>query len=334
MKYLVFTVSMLACISFTHAQNLHTPAEIFKIIEESELTYELGILEEPIPVPDRSNRLNYNHYYRTNTDGKLATYSYELSDETKELLDLAEKQYAQNDYTLARSLYLQVLESDSSYYEVMTYIGQMYEAENDYEKAIEWYQTTIEHNYIDYMAHWFLADAYYRLERKEEALNEISIALVLNRNNPRLRSSFDRIYKQNKLSTSNWTFNPQIKLDSISATEYSLQFDEDWLGFGLVKAVWAFEPGYSESMGVAKGQYSTIEEKEAIASLLSGLSKKQLKKVPEFKALKMALDQGMINDYILFETVLTENPHVAYQLPEETILSIQQYLITVRGSVK
>ncbi len=334
MKYLVITITMLCCISFTYAQNIHTPAEIFKIIEESELTYELGILEEPIPVPDRSSRLNYNHYYRTTIDGKMVTYAYEVSDETKELLGLAEKQYAQNDYTLARSLYLQVLESDSNYYEVMTYIGQMYEAEKNYEKAIEWYKIAIEHNYIDYMAHWFLADAYYVLERKEDALNEISIALILNRNNPRLRGSFDRIYKQNKLSTSDWSFNPQIKLDSISPVEYSLKFDKDWLGFGLVKSVWAFEPGYSESMGVAKGNYSTLEEKEAIASLLAGLSKKQMKKNPEFKALKMALDQGMINDYILFETVLTQNPHVAYQLPEESILGIREYLINVRGNVK
>jgi len=216
----------------------------------------------------------------------------------------------------------------------MTYIGQMYENEGDFDNAIEWYQTAIDHNYIDYMAHWFLADAYQRKGHLEKTVDEITIALILNRNNPRIKASFSNIYKQKKLKNSDWVFNPQVQIDSIGISEVKVAFGEDWLGYALVKALWEYEPGYSELMGVSKGSYSTIQEKEGIASLLTALSKKQLKKIPEFKALKQSLENEMIDEFILFEIMLPKIPFAAYQLPKETILNIKNYVVQVRGNQK
>jgi tetratricopeptide (TPR) repeat protein len=310
------------------AQEIHDPAEIFKIIEESPVTYELSMLEEAIPIPDRSENLNYNNCYR------VTTFKYEIKGLAKEYLERAEAFYTEHKFSQARDMYLKVLEADSTMYEVMTYIGQMYENEGDIKHAIEWYQTTIKHNYIDYMAHWFLADAYKSQGDLDKAVDEITIAMILNRNNPRIKKSMSDIYNKKKLKTIEWEFNPQMKIDSINKDNVKIEFDTDWLGYAMVKAIWAYEPGYSESMGVEPGTFSTSEEKEGILSLMMPMDKKKMKKVPEFKALNLAIEHHMITSYILYEILLPQYPITAYQLPEETINDIKDYVIQVRGKVK
>lgn len=216
----------------------------------------------------------------------------------------------------------------------MTYIGQTYEIEGDFDNAIEWYEKTISLNYIDYMAHWFLADAYKMRGELDLAVDEITIAMILNRNNPRIEKSLSDIYKLKKLKTDDWTFNPQIKIDSTGIDEVSISFSPDWLGYAMVKAVWKYEPGYKESMGVTSGSFSTIEEKECFISLMTSFDKKRLKKHPEFKALKLSLDKKMIDEFIFYEIILPEYPFVAYQLTEEFLNEIKDYVKEIRGNKK
>ena len=95
-----------------------------------------------------------------------------------------------------------------------------------------------------------------------------------------------------------------------------------------------YEPGYKESMGWKPGTFSFIQEKECFASLMTGFDKKKLKKYPEFNTLQRALDKKLIDEYIYYEILLTDYPFAAYQLPEETIEKIKQYVIEIRGKKK
>lgn len=330
MKNLLLTFGVF-CIGVLNVfgQEIHAPDEIFKIMEKSAITYELRELEDEILPPDRTGNLNYNHFYRVIDEGQILTFRYEADSVVQELLRRAEAFFKEREFQAAREMYLEVLEADSTYYEVMTYIGQTHGIDGDFDKAIEWYKETIRKNYIDYMAHWFLADAYKSQGELDKAVDEITIAMILNRNNPRIKKSFNEIYRLKKLNTDDW--NPQMRIDSIGANKVSIAFDADWLGYALVKALWRYEPGYKESMGVSDGSFSTIEEKESFVSLMTGLDKKTIKKNPEFKALKSSLDKEMIDEYIFYEIVLPEHPFVAYQLPEEFIDQIKDYVISIRG---
>ena len=332
MKKSFLTAVFVFIVVFLMGQSLHSPSEIFQIMEKSPVSYELNLLDSIIPVPDRTENLNYNFYYRVIDENSISTFRYETSETANNYFSKAEKYYSEGNYDLAREMYLKVLETDSNYFEVMTYIGQMYENEGDIDNAIKWFKIAIDHNYIDYMAHWFLADAYQDQGDLDKAVDEITIALILNRNNPRIKDSFSNIYKKKKLKSSDWTFNPQMRIDSIGINKVKISFEEVWLGYALVKALWEFEPGYSESMGVTKGTYSTIQDKEALLGLMSGLNKKKIKKEPEFKALNKSFDNKMLDEFILFEIVLPDIPMVAYQLPKETILDIKNYVIQVRGN--
>ena len=257
-------------------QEIHTPTEIFKIMEKSPVTYELNALDEEILPQDRTDNLNDNHYYRVIADDQLSTYKYEIDSNVQRCLTKAEDYFHGQKFSLARDMYLKALEMDSSYYEVMTYIGQTFGIEGDFDKAIDWYNRTISLNYIDYMAHWFLADAYKTKGELDKAIDEITIAMILNRNNPRIKKSFNNIYELKGLKTNDWIFNPQIKIDSIGINKVRISFDADWLGYALAKAVWKYEPGYKQSMGASDDSFTTIEEKECFVSLMTSFNKKKL----------------------------------------------------------
>ena len=315
------------------SQEIHSPVEIMQILETSDVSYVLHTLETEIETPDRSTLLTTVGYYRKIENDQIQTLEYLLSEEGYAHYTKAEELFEAKAYAEAKEMYLKLLETDPNYYTAMTFIGQINGIEGDFETAIEWYKKSIDNNYIDYLAHWFLADAYASLDQPKKALKEITVAQILNRNNLRIQASFKRIYEQNKLKAPDWSFTPQIKLEEGEEGEANIYFHADWLGYSLAKALWKFEPGYSESMGVAPGTLSTIEEREAIASLAITLidDKKKTKKHPEFNALVQAVMGKMSDEFIFYEIILPDYPDVAFQLSEEFIEDIRDYVIKVRG---
>jgi len=330
--YLLFV--FLTVITCGFSQQIHSPAEIVKIMSDSKLSYEITILDKTIECTDFSEKLNYHDCYRVSTDSGLFTYNITVNDKAKPLFDKAENFFQSNNYDSALVYYKLSLTADSSLYNVMTYIGQIYEHNRDYENAIKWYKEVISKNYIDYMAHWFLADSYLTINDLKNATDEIVIAQILNRNNPRIKNAMVNIFEKAKRSTEDWCFNPQMKLDKISDNKISVAINEKWTGYAIAKAIWAFEPGYKESMGVAQGHYSTIEDRECLISLLAGIenAKIKIKKDPQLKILKEAAENNHLNDYILYEIVLPQTPFVAFQLPEQTILDIKDYILNYRNT--
>ena len=329
-RYLFVLVFFITKLFTSYAQEIHTPAEIIQIMEKSEVMYSLESLEEEIAAPDRSENLNMNFYYRKMEGNTITTLKYDVSNAIEEMFEEAEKRFQEKDFLGARALYLKILGEDPGYFKVMTYIGQTYGIEGDFDKAGEWYDKAIASNYIDYMAHWFLADVYKQKGDLDKAIDEITIAQILNRNNPRIQQSLIDIYQLKKMKYADWVFNPQIKIESEEDMKVSVKFDADWLGYGLVKALWMYEPGYRESMGIEEGTMSSLEEREAFASLVVGFNKKKLKKHEEFKALNLAIEKDMINEFIFFEIFLPKNPFAANQLSEDFVNDIKEYVIEVR----
>jgi len=336
MKTLLTTLLLiLTCI--THAvaqQKLHTPAEILKMMSDSKLMYEVKMLDKPVTCPDYSNKLNSQDSYRVYTDSGFYTSRYEINDKARPLLDQAEAYFKSNNRYSALMYYRMALEADSTQYYILTYIGQMYDGQRDYTNSIEWYKKAISKNYIDYMAHWFLADAYFAIGEVDSAVDEIVIARILNRNNPRLADSMNRIFKKAKRNTNDWCFNPQIAINKGEGNRVIVEMSADWTAYAMAKALWNFEPGYKESMGVAPDNYSTIEEKECLFALLVGMenAKTSVKNNPQLMILKKATDNNHLEDYMLYEVFLPRSPQVAYQLSEQAIQSIKDYVLNVRNT--
>jgi tetratricopeptide (TPR) repeat protein len=334
MKRSGLLLMLLFLFTYGFPQTIHSTGEILKIMSDSKLSYEIKILDSTINCKDYSDKVNYHDCYRVTTDSGLYTYKFSYNDQSQPLFDKAETFFQSKNLDSALVYYKSSLIADSSLYNVMTYIGQIYGSKGNYKDAIEWYKKAIQHNYIDYMAHWFLADTYLATKDLNSALEEIVIAQILNRNNQRIKKAVTNILDKNKRSTEDWCFNPQIELGRISDNKISVSLKDNWTGYAMAKALWTYEPGYRESMGVASGQYSTLEDKECLISLLTGIenAKIKIKNDPQLQILKNAADNKYLEEYILYEIVLPQAPFVAYQLPEQTIQQIKDYIINIRNT--
>ena len=333
MKKVTSLLAFLSFLSIGFTQQIHSPAEIFKLLSDSKLSYDIKSLNKSIDCKDYSDKLNYNNCYRVSTDSGLITYKFSINEAAKPFFDKAENFFNSKQPDSALYYYKLTLKWDSSQYNVMTYIGQIYDLLKDQKNAIIWYKKAISKNYIDYMAHWFLADDYLEINDRKNAVDEIVIAQILNRNNPRIKRSMISIFNKVKRNTEDWSFCPQMELTKSSDHKISVAITDKWVGYAMAKALWTYEPGYKESMGVTPGQYSTLEDKECLISLLASIenAKVNIKDDAQLLILKDAAEKKHLEDYILYEIVLPQTPFVAFQLPEQTILSIKDYILTVRN---
>ncbi|MDD4968017.1 MAG: tetratricopeptide repeat protein [Paludibacter sp.] len=336
MKKSAVVLVLLSIFSYGYTQEIHSPVEILKLLSNSKLRYDIKMLDKPITGPDYSVKLNYSDSYRVVSDSSINTYFYKPNDLATQKFQKAEIYFQAKDYENALIWYKSTLEADSSYFLVMNYIGQVYEINKDHKNAIFWYKKAISKNYIDYMSHWFLADNYKSINDLTHAVDEIVIARILNRNNPRIKKSFDAIFLRAKRDTSDWYFNPQIEISKPSENTINLAMNDKWFGYGMPKALWMYEPGYSESMGATKGQHTILEDRECLISMVIAQTnaKAKIKGIPEFTVLKQAAENKHLDDYIFFEIILPKNPAVAYQLPEKSILEIKDYILDVRNKKK
>lgn len=318
------------------AQDLHTPKEIFDILEKSTLSYSINQLETAIPLKDQTYNLNTSDFYRVEENGSLITKTVKLTEEALALKEKAEKFFREKNYSAARKTYQEVKKLHPEYSKLTTYIGQTYYLEGDIDKSIRLYKQAIEQNPIDYMAHWFLARSYIQNKNFDKGLNEYIRAHLLNRNHKLMLVELQKVMELSKKTYEDWTFNPQYKLTSTDSQNVNIFYDTDWMSYALTKAVWAYEPGYRASMGLGPNEkVSILEEKEALASFyVLNIDNKKLNKKPFFKALDQAFNNQQFDAFILYEILLVEIPFIAYQLPDETLGSLRNYILETRSSKK
>ncbi len=337
-------VIILTIISVTapglRAQKYHTPDQILKILSDSKVMYAINTDDNLQPASIDSLPLN-NHgvFWLKNADGTKQLMTYEEVDKSiprfDSLLRDAEKLFMENKTTDARRVYHTVLGLDAQNSQVMTFIGQTYSSESFDDEAILWYQKAIATNYYDYMAHWFLADAYEKRGEVEKAKKEIITARILNRNNPRLMESLKRIYTTFHSQYSEWNFQPVYSLSKSQEGKVTLTFDHgqpEWLSYALCKALWMYEPGYRESMlKDTRSLPAIVEENECVINLAAGEINAGRKSTnPAVMSLLRAADKKMVPDYVVYEIILFRQPGIVFYFDEPTIDRLVEYVLEIR----
>lgn len=321
---LLILLCLFATISF--AQNKNPLQEAMETLKASKTLYSMKMLDKPIPVPDRSRLINIQVYREKKDDG-YDVKAIKATGEAKKLFDKAESFFGSHQYAKARDAYTLALQQDPKLYSAMTYIAQTYGIEKNWDKAELWYKKAIEANYIDFLAHWMLADVYKVKGQKEKALEEISIAKVLNRNNPRLEALRKEIYGLNGLNIKNWTFNPQVRISRDSVTgNVNMVADSIWAIYASVQAAWLYEPKYKE-----RAKKSVMPEtmfRECLMGLLPFMENKSLKdSVEVLKRLDKVLTADKLEEFIFYEIILPDNPALIFYLDKKQIESLKDYVI-------
>ncbi len=217
----------------------------------------------------------------------------------------------------------------------MSGVGQTYAAEKNYTQAETWYKKAIQLNYMDSYTHRLLARTYKLKGARDSALKEITIALVLDRRHQSVIREWKEFYKDAGLSTAEWSFTPQIRLTKQGDSKVLVEYKDPWLSYGLAKAAWSYEPGFKEAAGVKADQGVTmIEEFECVYNLVVSLAKVEENQKPlPCKALEEAVRNSMIYEFIFFEIVLPRDPFFVYQIPNQGIEKIADYVLSVRGKL-
>lgn len=319
MRFLLLFVACL--VSVVSAQKVNTLETIMKTMEASKVVYEIKTMEKPVPVPDRSAYLTTNQYYQVIKGGKIDVDVYELSEKGKKEFFKAEKAFENKDLETARNHYKKALLADPNYTPVVDYIGQIYGIQMDYKQAEHWYKKAIEQNFIDNFAHWMLADICMLTNRKELALEEIAMAKVLNRNNPRLDQHFKKICLANGLDTTSFIFNPQVRISN-TPKSVTVETAEDWMMYGMAKANWEYEPGYSEgksfyekSKELLLAQYTYASANNKNSALIQRLNK--------------AIDKNFFSEFLYYETILPDNPENVFYQDKEALKKLRDYVIEI-----
>ena len=325
---------------FTFAQKYHEPAEILKILSDSRLTYDIGMLQSPeIKTVEYPPQLNHGLFLKKMPNGTRVVTTYDSEFDSVETykpnLMTAESAYANKEFSQARLSYIKALLAAPNSSQVMTFIGQSFEAEHAFDSAKVWYLRAIDANFYDYMAHWFLADIHWRQQSKDSAITEICLARIMNRNNPRLSASFVRIFKDAEINYSDWEFHPAINVEQLPTNHISVTFDEkhsEWLPYALCKALWKFEPDYRKSMlSRVKGLPAVIEETECVMNVIIGLeNSKTSTDDKSLKAAKEALEGNMFSEFIVYDVILPGEPYYAFNLSREFMKNVAQYITKVR----
>lgn len=311
-------------LSFAEVENPLKKA--MDLVNESKTLYSLKIVDKPFPVPDRSRLINFP-VYREKKGDSYDVKAIKATGEAKKLLDKAENYFGSHQYAKARDAYTLALQEDPKLYSAITYIGQTYGIERNWDKAELWYKKAIEANYVDFLAHWLLADVYKVKGQKEKALEEISIAKVLNRNNPRLEALRKEIYGLNGLNIKNWTFNPQVSIARDSATgNVNMQSDSIWTYYAFVQAAWLYEPYYKEK--AKKVLMPQTMYRECLMGLLPFIENKSLKESVEvLRRLDKALNADKLSEFVFYEILLLDYPTASFQLDKKQIEGLKDYLI-------
>lgn len=336
MKKITFTLAFIAAFAVSFSQNIHRITEIVRIMDESDVTYTLKSVETSFHTEFEDRPVFMNNYYREVTDSGLNVKQYEPSRMVEELFQKAEECFEKGDLVKAREYYQDVLAEDPTYYKCLVYIGDTYLHSRYFAEAAEWYGKAVKANYIDYLAHWGLAHACLLLGQKDRAVREITIAKVLNRNNPRLQTMMNTIYKEKKLVYNNWYFEPQCSVTEEYNAEREknvvvISYRDYWMPYAIVNAVWMYEPDYAEGMG--DNQFGLLQNKEALAAMLT-VGDKKAKKDIAFKVCEAALDKGEFDAYQIYEYLLPEHPEVVMLLSDDNIQRLADYVLNIRNKFK
>jgi tetratricopeptide (TPR) repeat protein len=321
-----------------NAQAVHKPAELLKIMKDSKVTYVVAELYVDVNPRDYSNMyLNGTNIYHEDSDGHMAVKKLVLMKDAEAEWNAGEKSFTQDSNLIqARKHYKNVLDMQSDYYPAKVRIGQTFEKEKDFEKATMAYKQAVSKNFVDYMPHWMLAEAYYKEKNFEDAASEITLAHILDRNNSKIIERLIDMYADAKLNYDDWVFTPQVKLfKGQKENEIKVLSKEGWGGYAIGKAIWGYEPGYSESQGEKPGALSLLQEQECLLTLLAGYDETKIK-TPDagLVNLQKAQENKLLEGFIYYEIFLKQQPAMVYQLPNTVIKKMKNYFMLTHSGQK
>jgi tetratricopeptide (TPR) repeat protein len=339
-------------------EELTDPAGFVKIVEESKLTYEIGVQRPvPNPVPDlecpsRSPALRLV----ASSEGKSLVL-WEPSKEAAAHFEAAEKLFAEKRFPEAAVEYRKGLALDPEYGLGWLYSGDVPFHRGDYESALAAYRKALALDPTHPQAHHFAAHALLKLGRLDDAETESVRALVYDPSYAGAWAGLRHLGRLAAFTVQRHEFSPPADaLGQRQGDRVSIAVDEsgEWLGYLLCKAVWRNEPDYRRRKNggqeMDEGSWSLTEERECLANYIAtnfSLARARLEEeaarkgliqheISEEQALAAApalvrhlhevAAEGLLDGFIAFEYLGRRCPMAVSLLPEDVLDQAERYI--------
>jgi tetratricopeptide (TPR) repeat protein len=325
-----------------------SPAEVMKRLEDSKVQYRLDpkdsppggwaeelwpLRVEPVEVP----RVVIE-------DGHRVIHEWPENPQAQELINQAEEHYQARRYAEAAKLYEKAVAVCPDCYLARAYLGDAKLFAGDPAGALVDYQKATEINPDDYRLYYFQGSALARLGRLKEARDAFAWSLVLNPRNPILREFF----QQNRglgMAILDDVLVPRgfaHEDGKAVAVEFDPDYGPAWLAFANCKALWLGEASHRKEMtGTTEIHFSSIEETECLASTVMVYASQKEKGEqgptdPSLDRLMAVIQDGMVDELILFEMATRVHPQYTLTLDDEERQRLKAYvlqhvLLSVRG---
>ncbi len=333
MKKIIILLNLLTIVLFASDSKINDSKTIINWMENSEIAYELKGIKEKDFVDKKSYPLITDIFYKSIEKNKSVTFKkYTVDKKYDADFKKAEEYFLKGDYKNAREYYKNVLKGNDKISTILTYVGQTYFMEKDYDNSLIWLEKAVKANNIDYLAHWILASTYVKKQNCEKAKDEMIYAHLFNRNNTRLLKEMNDILKLNKLKPNNWKFdlNYNIIINDKSKTTIEMQENHvDCMIYFVTIALWMTDSDYVKSKQIKNDIPEVLAETEAVINLYAAAisSKKDYSQFEFYKYLKKSAESKDIHSFIIYETLLPKYPHIIFNMDQKGIDKLKDYFI-------
>jgi len=300
---------------------IHYPEELYRILENSDDIYILEAVEESVMVmPRNDSEVIREIYYIDSSGGAPVLRLFEISDSASEMLHWSEVMFSDGDYAGALAGYQEIPPLEPDYHLIWTFIGDAHYNLGNYDSAVYYLDRAVEENFIDYDAHWFLADALFRQGKFDEAAKEITYAHILNVHHEVIFGLMKPYWKRAGHLWQDWDFRPAYEISEESDTVY-IRAPEHWIAYAMVKALWKYEPDYAERMGVRNHNDSGVYIIEETEALLCHYVSSETGSI-----LGQIIADGYLNEFIKYEMALKKIPKIGMLFSRDEFERLFEYI--------
>jgi tetratricopeptide (TPR) repeat protein len=326
----------------------HTPAEIYEIMDKSDVRYKIEEVEDLKPfnlVQHSTESYPISPYHRIvyESADKYTIIIDEPKGRIADIFNQAAQELQNDNFKAVRKLYEEALSIDSGYFKTWTNLGDTYYLLGDYETAEGMLKKSIAMNDIGYQEYFFLADVYDKMGRTGESIDAIAHAFMLNKNSLNLQKALHRLLADNGLGLreDRLEFPFQIRKTGVSECEIKFRNKDglNWMAMANCMACWEMEPAFHSRLQSGNRWLAKVNMyKECIFNqgiMVENKKKKGKELTKNEELLREALFGKYINAIVYWEILAGEIPMAILLLPRaerETIVEyIKQYVFEKRS---
>jgi len=306
---------------------LSSLAEIAKRLEAIPTEVRVDTLDHlDVPIDTLSARLYPRvippvQYPQVVEQNGVRTIVKEPCDAAEAALAQAEKAFSAKNYPEAQLLYDQAVAKAPQCAVAVAYRGDASHFAGDYQTALTYYDRALKLNPDEGAFYLFRANALSHLGKRKEAVDDLRWSLALRPHNANSLRALRAGEQRMGIAVHDVSFLPLgfARKEGNAVAAYYDKGKQYWMGYALCKALWlADEEHRKNATGAAEHRFSTTEELECLAALVTGWHR--VGKDPhrptdaQLSYLDQVIKSGDASGWVIYEIASRLDPQVVLKL--------------------